>query len=243
MTTHSERDRHNIETIAYYDGRIKKTMVPTGNRYTEHHLDKFIEITGIDRSQRILEVGCGMGRYTIPLAARGFQVEGLDLSPFLLDRLQEYNGGRFDIPVHCADIIEFPEVSGENYNAVIGFFALHHFHDFELCFSAMRKLVKPSGQIAFIEPNAYNILYYLQMLIVPTMTWKGDRGIAKMCPGVIFPAMRRAGLAPKPVYRFGFFPPFVANLSLGLKLEIWLEKFPLWKPLLPAVIFRGIRSD
>ena len=218
-------------------------MQYSGNRYTQHHIEHFLRVTGIKAGDRVLDVGCGMGRYTIPLAKLGVNVEGLDLSPYLLERLKEYNKGEYEIPTYCVDIIDFVPENEMGYDAVVGFFTLHHFHDLDTCFEAMYRLTKLGGQVTFIEPNAYNVLYYLQMLISPGMTWQGDNGIAQMRPNVVFPAMQKAGLADLFLYRFGFFPPFITNRSWGLWLEEKLERFPIWKPLLPAVIFKGIRHQ
>jgi SAM-dependent methyltransferase len=241
MTESEKFKQHNQEVIEYYDKKVKKTMTPTGNLYTQHHLDGFIRFTGIHPGDRVLDVGCGMGRYTIPLAARGIDVEGMDISPFLLERFKEYNTTGKNIPLYLMDIVDTPPAMESAYDAVIGFFVLHHMHDLNKCFSAMAKAVKPGGRVAFLEPNAFNVLYYLQIMLNPRMTWKGDGGMAKMRPGVIFPAMRSAGLVDLEVHRFGFFPPFVTNLPAGLALEKGLEKFPLWRPLLPAALFSGRR--
>lgn len=79
----------------------------------------------------MLDVGCGMGRYTLILAERGFALEGLDLSPVLLQRLRVFNGGRFNIPLHGADVMNPPAELQERFDAVVGFFALHHMHELE----------------------------------------------------------------------------------------------------------------
>lgn len=233
--------QHNQDVIDYYDGRVKKTMTPTGNLYTQHHLDWLQRVTGIGAGDRVLDVGCGMGRYSIPLAARGVAVEGIDLSPFLLDRLKDYNTSGREIPTHCLDVLDHPREMEDAYDAVVGFFVLHHLHDLVRCFEAVKRVVKPGGIVAFIEPNAFNILYYVQIAITPTMTWKGDRGMARMRPGVIFPAMRQAGLDRLALHRFGFFPPFAANRRVGMWLEQRLERVPLWRPLLPAALFSARR--
>jgi ubiquinone/menaquinone biosynthesis C-methylase UbiE len=39
-------------------------------------------------NHRILDVGCGYGRITIPLATRGYRIEGIDLSPTLIQHAQ-----------------------------------------------------------------------------------------------------------------------------------------------------------
>jgi ubiquinone/menaquinone biosynthesis C-methylase UbiE len=42
-----------------------------------------------DKSQRILDIGCGTGRHAIELARRGYQVVGVDLSESQLQRARE----------------------------------------------------------------------------------------------------------------------------------------------------------
>jgi SAM-dependent methyltransferase len=236
-----EFEKHNQEVIEYYDKKVKKTMMPTGNLYIRHHLEEFLRVTGIGPGDRVLDVGCGMGRYSIPLAARGIKIEGLDISPFLLERLKEYNQSGVEIPTFCLDIVDYPPVMENSYDAVVGFFVLHHMHDLPSCFSAIAKVVKPGGLVAFLEPNAYNVLYYIQIMITPRMTWKGDGGMAKMRPGIIFPAMKAAGLDTLSLHRFGFFPPFIANQTWSMQIEKRLEKIPFWRPLLPAAIFSARR--
>jgi SAM-dependent methyltransferase len=190
---------------------------------------------------RVLEVGCGMGRYTLLLAELGLKMEGLDLSRFLLEKLSEFNSGRSNIPLHCGDIINPPPELGGKFDAIIGFFVLHHLHHLTLCFKAMVRLVKPGARIVFLEPNPYNLLYYIQIMITPGMTWRGDRGIVRMRPRVVLSSMKRGGLERVALARFGFFPPFLTNRVLGAKMEALLEHVFIWKTLLPFQIFKGER--
>ena len=69
-------------------------------------LDETLRFASVTAADRVLEIGCGMGRGTLLLAERGVRVEGLDLSQALLDRLRAYNRGRFHIPIHCADVLK-----------------------------------------------------------------------------------------------------------------------------------------
>jgi cyclopropane fatty-acyl-phospholipid synthase-like methyltransferase len=50
----------------------------------EAHLEKILSHLQLPEGATILDLGCGAGRYSIPLARRGYQVTGLDLSPTLL---------------------------------------------------------------------------------------------------------------------------------------------------------------
>lgn len=44
----------------------------------------------IDKEQKILDVGCGYGRITVPLAKAGYDIEGVDLMPSLIKDAKRY---------------------------------------------------------------------------------------------------------------------------------------------------------
>lgn len=242
MTSRGDRaDEHNLRQRLYYERPDKPNLEPADSPYLNRHVEELMRFAGIRAGNRVLEVGCGMGRYTLLLARRGVAVEGLDLTPCLLERLREHDGGRYGIPLHCADVSDhLPELEGR-FDNVVGFFTLHHLHDLARCFGAMTRLVKPGGRVAFLEPNAYNPLYYVQVLLTPGMTWRGDRGIVRMRRGPVFGAMGGAGLVRLATERFGFFPPFLSNSRSGARVEAVLERVPVWRAILPFLMFRGDR--
>ena len=232
---------HNARQRAYFERVNKRTMVPVDSPYLERQVDSLVEFGNISPADRILEVGCGMGRYTLLLAKRGMQVEGLDLSPVLLERLREYGAGRFNGPLYAADIEHPPlELSGR-FDVVLALFALHHMHDLSTAFASMFRLVKPGGRVVCLEPNPYNPLFYVQMVITPGMSWKGDGGIVRMRPRKIGWALREGGFVRPEFARFGFLPPFAANHPAGRRLEPVLERIPFWRWLLPFQLVRAQR--
>jgi SAM-dependent methyltransferase len=241
MTT-SDRDaleRHNRAQIDYFERAGKHAMRPTDSHYVQRQVDQLVAFGGLSPGDRVLDVGCGMGRYTFALADRGLVVEGIDLSEALLERFQGFDAERYRIPVHRGDILDPPDGLTGRFRAVVGFFTLHHLHDLAGCLRSMRSLAEPGGRIVFLEPNPLNPLYYVQMLAAPGMSWSGDRGILDMRPRHVFAAMESAGLDNRSLRRFGFFPPFVTNRSWGLALETAFERVLVWRPLLPFQLFRG----
>jgi SAM-dependent methyltransferase len=61
---------------------------------------------------RVLDLGCGPGTYTIPLARRGAEVTGVDLSAALLDRAaQAASAAGVDVRLVRADMREFVEAA------------------------------------------------------------------------------------------------------------------------------------
>lgn len=235
-------EEHNRSQVRYFERAGKEAMKPVDSPYVRSQVDELVRFAGLGQGAHVLEVGCGMGRYTLPLAERGLRVEGLDLSQALLERLERFNAGRYELALHCLDILDAPAKLGGRFDAVVGFFTLHHLHELEGSFAAMARLVRPGGRIAFLEPNPLNPLYYVQIVLAPGMTWAGDKGILQMRPRTVFAAMHAAGLGDLALRRFGFFPPVVANRRWGSRAEDVLERFPPWRPLLPFQLFRGQAS-
>lgn len=235
-------DRHNELQRNYFETSEQRTLMRTDTPYLRRHVDRMMQSAGIRPGDKVLEVGCGLGRYTLILADRGVAVEGLDLSPALLEKLARRPGAE-GIPLHGHDLVESPPEMFGTFDAVIGFFVLHHVHDLEACLATAARLVRPGGRVAFLEPNPWNPLYYVQIFATPEMSWQPERGMLRMRPPAMFPVMRKAGLADVRLDRFGLFPPFVTNRTVGARLESALESAPLGVPSRPFALFSGRRPE
>jgi SAM-dependent methyltransferase len=233
---------HDDYQRTYFSGEPKKRMSPSDTPYLRRHVTEALRCAGARPQDRVIEIGCGMGRYTLLLAAQGTRVEGLDFTPAQLDRLREYNDGRYDIPLHCVDIAAPPEDLAGAFDLVMGFFVLHHVRDVKASLAAAARLLRPGGRMVFVEPNPFNPLYYVQILFAPRMTWRGERGMLRMRRDVFFRAAAECGLEGAALTRFGFFPPFLANRPLGATVESLLERVPLWRWMLPFQIFKCARQ-
>ena len=222
---------HNNVQLDYYAGKVKNTMKPVDSYYVNRHIEEFIRFSGVKREENILEVGCGMGKFTLQMLKRGFKITGLDLSPVMLQKLLEHNDNMFPIKLIASDILEIDDQYNEKFDHVIGFFALHHFLNLETYLQAMSRVLKPGGSIIFLEPNAYNPLYYFQIAFSPTMSWAGDKGVARMRKKNFESAAKYAKLENVTLHKYGFFPPFVVNNKFGRKLENTIEAAKIFKPI------------
>jgi SAM-dependent methyltransferase len=215
---------HNRAQRRYFEARVPGTMVPQSTPYVRRHVDEVLRAAALRDGERVIEIGCGMGNYTFELARRGVALEGLDLSQVLLDRLQSYAPPDFSLRLHCADILDPPAELRRRFDAAIGFFTLHHLHNLERSIASMAELLRAGGRFAFVEPNAFNPLYYIQIGLTPGMSFRGERRLTSMRPSVILPALRDAGLSDVFVHRYGFFPPQIANRAPGRVVETALER-------------------
>ncbi len=53
-------------------------------------LDTVMRERGVAKGGRVLDLACGIGRHSVPLAKRGYVVTGVDLSPTFIQHAREY---------------------------------------------------------------------------------------------------------------------------------------------------------
>lgn len=104
---------------------------------------------------------------------------------------------------------------------------LHHVPDLATAFRHCAAQLKPGGVVAFCEPNAWYLPFYLQVLLTPRMRWSVERGIRHMRPGVLGPALTAAGFRDLSFRYYGLLPPAIYNLAAGRALESAVDALPL----------------
>ncbi len=231
---------HNEAQVDYYSRRVKATMVPKVTPYVQRHLHEVLTEGRVAREDRILEVGCGMGRFTLRLSEAGYQIEGVELAPFLVERLHAASEGR-TIAVHCCDLLDVHNQVTGLFDRIVGFFTLHHMPDLPRAFSAMARLLKPGGIMAFAEPNPFNPLYYVQVTLTPGMSWAAEKGLLSIRWPVIEPAVRAAGLCDLTWRLYGIFPPFLTNLPGMPAVERTIERLLPMKSVLAFQVLSARR--
>ena len=144
----TEWKEHNEGQRRYFEERPLPRMVPMRSPYVVRQVEELVRFARLAPGERVLEIGAGMGRYTLLLAGNGLSLEGMDLSPVLLERLRTYDGEANPLPLHVFDVAEPPAELEGRFDAVIGFFTLHHLHDLRACFRGMASLLSPGGKVA-----------------------------------------------------------------------------------------------
>ncbi|MCA9913440.1 MAG: class I SAM-dependent methyltransferase [Anaerolineae bacterium] len=70
----------------FFDKHAPKYMDEPFVTGTQAEVDFLIEHLSLSPDQRILDMGCGVGRHTLELARRGYHVTGVDLSDGMLEQ-------------------------------------------------------------------------------------------------------------------------------------------------------------
>lgn len=81
---HSHRERFHHDNPHYWDERALSFC---GGRGDSDYITRFIDLMQLEEGETVLDVGCGNGALSIPLAEAGHPVVALDFSPKMLERL------------------------------------------------------------------------------------------------------------------------------------------------------------
>lgn len=222
----------------YYQAADHARIQPSRSPYTQRHLREVLETLQLESGSRVLEVGAGLGRFSELLREQGLNVVATDLSP---EHVAELDRREPTKRHHVCDAADVAKLGYAPFDAVVGFFLLHHLDDVERVFRGVFSALRPGGQVAFCEPNAFHLPFYAQILLARDMTWRGDGGVRRMRRTLVEPAMTRAGFREVSTRRYGFVPRAVANHSSGRRFERALESHQILEPLRAFQMFMGRR--
>jgi SAM-dependent methyltransferase len=139
-----ERLRTTFETVAeQYDSARP--------RYPETLLDDLVELARIPRGGRILEIGPGTGKASIALAARGYQLLGIELGGQLAAVARQNLAPFPDAEIVVGDFEDWgPSDAEDLFDAVVAFTAFHWISP-DLRYAKPARLLREGGALAVVE--------------------------------------------------------------------------------------------
>ncbi len=229
---------------SFYDGAEKHTHLAfdPGSTYAKDITGHLERTLALRPSDRVLEIGAGAGRFTLHLAPLCGPLVALDTSQPLLDALQKELPPGSTVSAACASAFDLPGQLG-TFDAICGFFILHHLPDHERLFRLIHAALKPGGRVAFVEPNRLNPSFLLQVMFSSEMQWEAEKGMFTFSARATRNILRTAGFSSITVKRFGLMPPQVLDrLPSMLPAQHALERIPLLRRVLPFSLIAAVRD-
>ncbi|MGN0266340.1 MAG: class I SAM-dependent methyltransferase, partial [Lachnospiraceae bacterium] len=122
----------------------------------ELHLESILKFIDINPGMRILDLGCGTGYLTFPMALRNANVSvvGLDIvaNTIIRNAEQAKNQGLSNIQFVSYDGEHFP-FEDEAFDLVVTRYALHHFPEIEKSLMEVSRVLKPCGRLFISDPR------------------------------------------------------------------------------------------
>ncbi len=122
-----------------------------------------LERFGLEKGDKILDLACGSGLSTIPMAENGYNVTGVDISEAMLTRANEKLNSTAGLKI----IFEKKDLLHLNYDELFdaavcmhsGLDYILNLDDLQVAFDNVRQILRPGGLFAFDkcidEPNFY----------------------------------------------------------------------------------------
>jgi SAM-dependent methyltransferase len=136
-------EREELRTMFEQVPELYERARPT---YPVELFDDLAELAGLEKGSRVLEVGCGTGQATIPLARRGYSLLCVELGEGLAAAARRNLAPFPNVEVVHANFETWkPERGG--FDAIVAFTAFH-WVDPELRYRKAARLLRDSGSLA-----------------------------------------------------------------------------------------------
>lgn len=179
---------------------------------------------------RMLEIGCASGGFLHQMAARGWEVEGIEFSESAAQR-----AALLGYPVHVGALETAPHPQ-ESYDLIVGWMVLEHLYDPVAGLRRLREWAKPGAWLVLSVPNAGSLEFRLfkdkwYALQLPTH-------IHHFTPETLREILQAGGWKLKKVYHQRVLSNLIASagyllkdkdyVSLGEKLVAFPENSGKW---------------
>jgi SAM-dependent methyltransferase len=135
---------------------LRATFESVAGRY--HHarpdyppqlFDALTQLADLTPGDRLLEVGCGTGKATIPLARRGYEITCVELGAELAAIARDNLAGCERVTVHDGSFETWPPVGAQQRFDLVYAATAWHWIDPEVGYRRASELLRPGGRLAF----------------------------------------------------------------------------------------------
>ena len=143
-----QRDREQLRTTFESVAERYDAARPT---YPQALFDDLAELAAIPKGGHILEIGPGTGKASVALAARGYELVGVELGPQLAEVARRNLAPFAQAQIVVGDFEEWePFEPDERFDAVVAFTALHWIAP-DVRYAKPARLLRSGGALAVIE--------------------------------------------------------------------------------------------
>lgn len=122
-------------------------QTPVGQFVDQAETQTLVKLLQPKAQQKILDVGCGTGNFTIKLAQQGCQVTGVDIAPNMLQQArQKLQQQQLTAQLKIMNVEKLSFLDN-SFNAAFSMAAFEFINDIQSAYQEMWRVVQPGGHI------------------------------------------------------------------------------------------------
>jgi SAM-dependent methyltransferase len=158
-------DRRAREDAFYFVDNRLRFRDPDVERFWKEGdvaLDSVLSAAGkeVRPGDSVVDIGCGVGRLSRPLAARASEVWAVEISAEMLELARRYNPGLENVQWLLGDGHSLAGIADESVDGIVSLVVFQHIPDPKVVLSYVREMgrvLKPGGWAAFHVSNDPNV--------------------------------------------------------------------------------------
>jgi ubiquinone/menaquinone biosynthesis C-methylase UbiE len=215
---------------------------PAGRYFMSRKIDAMLSMAEFSSGDRLLEVGCADGVYTLEVAMRGFRVTGVDLSPECV-RVAAERARRDDargVSFAVADAETLVDLADASFDGAFSFSTLRYLYAPQAAVAQIRRVIRP-GAVAVVDfPNRRSPWFTLLKPLLTGRTHVHDHHYTTSEAAAM---MRAAGFREIEARRILFTPKTTPDWALPVMraVDFLGERTPGLNRLASIIVVRGRR--
>lgn len=222
---------------------IFRKYIERENIATQYEFDTLLGFMGDIAGKKILDLGCGPGRFGVKLAAAGAEsVVGLDLSAVAVEKANQLAKEMSVSNFHARQSALTSDAFLNTFDYVLCVNMLHHTDEQDLVLSHIYKSLKVGGALIVLENNSFNLLFIPFFILIGALKPHLTRQYLLANKYSLRNLIKRNGLRIEKVERYGWLPTMLYNTSsLFIYLNKFLNSIPIINEFAAFHFFKAIR--
>jgi ubiquinone/menaquinone biosynthesis C-methylase UbiE len=128
-----------------------------GLYWLQHKIQTMFTLAGFSTDDRLLEVGCTAGTYTMYLARDGYDITGLDISSesIAAARVVAQDRGLSTAHFVASDVDDMRDIPDNAFDGAFSFSTLRYLPDPVRSLTEIRRVLRPGARVVVDFPNKY----------------------------------------------------------------------------------------